>query len=160
LLNIEEAFNNQALGEFLASVNSAGCILQTSKCDHWSSSEISEEEEIYGEPWKFGSYVDLIFSEGSERFSLPSHQEFAAALCTLLKRAPEVSCAADFILRRCYFHQGSPEESSAGFGITFYLYGYGADEQQARSRWDIGMKLVENALLQLSAVLRRTQPGS
>jgi hypothetical protein len=37
-----------------------------------------------------------------------------------------------------------------GFYITFYLFGYGDDEAQARKRWAIGLKVVENIILQLS----------
>jgi hypothetical protein len=34
--------------------------------------------------------------------------------------------------------------------MTFYLFGYDSDEVFARQRWAIGLKLVENAILQLS----------
>jgi hypothetical protein len=39
--------------------------------------------------------------------------------------------------------------------VTFYLYGYGDEEAEARQRWAIALKVVENALLQLSASQRR-----
>jgi len=38
-----------------------------------------------------------------------------------------------------------------GFYITFYLFGYDDDEAQARQRWAIALKLVENAIRQTSA---------
>jgi hypothetical protein len=38
-----------------------------------------------------------------------------------------------------------------GFYITCYLFGYGDDEPQARQRWAIGLKLVENAIRQISS---------
>jgi len=37
-----------------------------------------------------------------------------------------------------------------GFYVTFYLFGYGEDEAQARESWAIGLKLVENAIRQMS----------
>ena len=37
-----------------------------------------------------------------------------------------------------------------GFYITFYLFGYGDDEAQARQRWSIALKLLENVIRQIS----------
>lgn len=153
LLNIEEAHHNQELGEFLASTNSDHSVLETAKCDTWLTRDLTEEEAVYQAEWKFGSYVDLLFSEDALRFSFPDHERFADAASKLLKRAPEVSAAVEFIVRRCAYHVGAAVKD--GFYLTFYLYGYGSDEDEARQRWGIAMKLVENALLQLSAAERR-----
>lgn len=157
LLNLQEAFENQELGEFLASTNSGGSIFETVKCDTWFEEEVTDEEKIFGEPCKFGSYVDLIFHEADPRISLLAHEELAREACELLKRVPPISCAVEFAIRHCYFHEPGKPDSTQGFGITFYLFGYGIDEAESRSRWVIGMKLVENALLQISASRRRAQ---
>jgi hypothetical protein len=154
LLNVQEAFENQEMGQFLAAINSAHSILETLKCDTWLTDKLEEDEQVYGGGWKFVSYVDIIFNSAERRLSLPAHEELAQALCKLLRRAPQISSAAEFALRHCYYHSDD-ENSRQGFGITFYLSGYGADEAEARSRWNIGMKLVENALLQLSATYRK-----
>ena len=157
LLNVEEAHHNQELGEFLVAINSDSSILETAKCDAWLSNELEEEEEIYGAAWKFGSYVDLVFTLEEARYSLSRHQETAERVTTLLKCVPEISAAAEFILRRCYFHPGQDldADSRPGFCFTFYLFGYGDDEDEARRRWGIALKVVQNALLQLSAEQRR-----
>lgn len=160
LLNIQEAFDNQELGEFLAGINSNNSLVETTKCDCWFTQEISEEEKIFGEPAKFGSYIDLIFQEMEQRSSLHTHEEFLRELCGLLKRVPPISSSAEFIIRHCYFHEPGREDSRQGFGVTFYLFGYGADEESARSRWKIAIKLVQNALLQLSAERRRAQKSA
>ncbi|MGH9509417.1 MAG: hypothetical protein ACRD2Q_07585 [Terriglobales bacterium] len=165
LLNVEEARQNRELGEFLVAVNSQASILETAKCDAWVSSEISEEERIYGAPWKFGSYVDLIFREGGARQSLERHQELAESASRLLRRAPEIPAAAEFIVRRCFYHAHSepspappPGDSpQEGFYLTFYLYGYGDDQHDAQRRWGIALKVVENLLLQLSAGHRQAE---
>jgi hypothetical protein len=157
LLEVSETFENQELGEFLAAANSANSICETLKCDTWLSNEMEEEERIFEAAWKFASYVDLIFSQPDPRHSLPAHEQLARSLCELLKRAPEISCAGEFCIRHCYYHEAGAADSRQGFGVTFYMFGYGDDEAEARSRWNIGMKLVENALLQLSAQQRRSQ---
>ncbi len=149
LRHVEEAERVPELGGFLAAVNSPASTLETAKCDVWSSTEINSEEEIFAAPVKYGSYVDLFFSEESLRFSLPDHERFATSLTDLLERAPEIPAAADFLIRRCYYHHAD-DQTKDGFYITFYLFGYDADEAFARQRWAIGLKLAENAILQLS----------
>ncbi len=156
LLNVEEARNHHVLGEFLAAVNSQASILETAKCDAWASEEISEEERIYGAPWKFGSYVDLIFSDEEPRLSVERHQELAESASRMLRRAPEIPAAAEFVVRRCFYHASPAPAPREGFYLTFYLYGYGDDRQDAERRWGIALKMVENLLLQLSATYRQT----
>jgi hypothetical protein len=163
LLEIPEAAENRALGEFLASINAAGGPLQTVKCDTWFSSEISEEEKIYGAPLKYGSYVDLVFTSDEMRRQMAPHEKFARDLCGLLAKAPPISVAAEFVVRRCYVHpaalaagklpaQDAPaSDSYDAYCLTFFLTGYGDEEDEARQRWAIGLKLVENAVLQLAA---------
>jgi hypothetical protein len=158
LLNVAEAHNNRELGEFLASINSGHSILETAKCDTWLSDKMTEEESIYGASWKFGSYIDLIFNAQEPRTSLERHQELAESTSRLLRRVPEIPAAAELVVRRCYYHDPEapdPDVSETGFCVTFYLHGYGDDEAEARQRWAIALKVVENALLQLSATQRR-----
>jgi hypothetical protein len=141
--NIEEARQFPELGAFLGVINSAPK-LESAKCDAWFTTDQQPEDEIFGATGKFGSYVDLVFS-GDRRYSFPSHEKFAQQLTQLLKCVPEIPAMAEIIIRRCYY-----QSDSEGFYITFYLFGYGEDEPQARQRWAIALKLVENALLQVS----------
>ncbi len=152
LPNLEEAGRVPELGEFLSQVNSHGNPLETAKCDAWPSTEINPEEEIFGATHKFGSYVDLLFSDEPKRFSFPEHEGLAKRLTQLLQRAPEIPVAADLLIRRCYYRE--EEGIRDGFYITFYLFGYGDDEIQSRQRWAVGLKLVQNAIRQLSVDLR------
>ncbi|HET7840563.1 MAG TPA: hypothetical protein VFM21_03110 [Terriglobia bacterium] len=169
LLQIEEAHHNRELGEFLSAVNSPGSMLETAKCDTWTTDEILPEEEIYGAPWKYSSYIDLIFSDPHPRLSFEGHQNFSHRLVRLLHKVPEISAAAEFIVRRCSYHRqalsagaavnaapiAAAESSTEGFYFTLYLSGYGDDSDEARRHWGIALKLVENAILQLSATHRR-----
>jgi hypothetical protein len=157
LLDVREAHDNRELAEFLVATNSSLSLFETAKCDTWITDDLTEEEQIFGAAWKFGSYIDLVFSEAGPRFQFEEHEAFAARLVKLLERAPEISAAAEFIVRRCHYHRdGDPEaDSDAGFYLTFYLSGYGDDEDEARRRWNVGLKLVENALVQLSAQQRK-----
>ena len=154
LSNLEEAVRAPELGEFLSKVNSLRSPLETAKCDVWSSTEINPEEEIFEATHKFGSYVDLFFSDEPKRFSFPEHEHLAKRLIQLLQRAPEMPAAVEFLIRRCYFHEPEEvpgqEEIRDGFYITFYLFGFGNDELRSRQNWAIGLKLIGNAIRQMS----------
>jgi len=155
LFEVEEARRVPALGEFLAAMNSPGGILETAKCDAWSGAEINPEEEIFGAACKFGSYVDLLFSDPDSRFAFPQHEKLAGRVTELLKRVPEIPAAAELIIRRCFYHV--EDSIRTGFYVTLYLFGYGDDEPQARQRWAIALKLVENALREVQLTGRTNQ---
>ena len=157
LLDIEEVRRVPELGEFLAAINLPASILETAKCDAWFSTEINPEEKMFGAACKFGSYVDVVFSRASSRFSFAEHEQLVKRATQLLKRVPEIPAAAELIIRRCFFHETSGIRD--GFYVTFYLFGYGDDESQARQRWAIALKLVENALRQISAEVGQAARG-
>ncbi len=146
LLEIEEASQAPELAEFLAAMNSPAGILETAKCDTWSSTEINPEEDIFGATHKFCSYVDILFSQETSRCSFAEHEQFAKRITQLLKRVPEIPAAVELLIRRCFYHAG--DELREGFYITLYVFGYGDDEPQARQRWAIAVKLTENAIRQ------------
>ncbi len=145
LLEIEETRREPALGEFLRAVNTPASCVVTAKCDAWASREITLEEEIYRAACKFGSYADLIFADEEPRLSFARHEALAQRLTALLMKVPEIAASAEFIVRRAYF------DGREGFYVTCYCFGYGDDETAAHKQWSIALKLVENAILQLSA---------
>jgi hypothetical protein len=149
--HIEEAVRIGELREFLLAVNAQISILESAKCDAWSTNEIHPEEEIFGEPWKFGSYVDLLFTNSAARFSFGDHESFLKRLTKLLQSVPEIPASAEFVLRRCHYHQDACVRD--GFYITFYLFGFGEDEAKARAQWAMALSVVTNALAQVSSCL-------
>ena len=153
LLEITETHDNRDLAEFLAVINSAKSIFETAKCDTWVTNELAEEEEIYGATWKFGCYVDILFAETDVQTSLDDHEKFVRSISQLLSHAPDIAAAAEFIVRRCYYNRGQGEVRE-GFGITLYSYGYGDDAMESRQRWAIGLKVLQNAILQISVKQR------
>ncbi len=157
LLYVSEANHYQELGEFLSVANSPKSLFLTAKCDVWLDEELQEAEEIYGAKMKLASYVDILFADASEsgpRFEFERHERIADRLVQLLGRAPQISVAAEFIVRRCYYHLDN-EPVCPGYYLTFYCFGYGDDAEEARKRWGIGMNLVQNALIQLSSEILR-----
>lgn len=149
IAEIEEAVRFPELGEFLPTINAAAGSLETAKCDAWMSREINPEEEIFGQPCKFGSYVDLLFTDTAIRFSFEAHERFVKSVVKLLQCVPEIPASAEFLLRRCFYHEG--DDLRDGFYMTCYLFGYGLDEAKARQQWAMALKLCSNALAQLNA---------
>jgi len=137
------------LAEFLRSINSPRSPFESAKCDAWTTNELSAEEEIFAAAHKFSSYVDLVYSNVEQRQSFDFHEGFARELTNLLRRAPEMRASAEISVRRCFF--GQRGEAREGFYFTLYVNGFGEDEEFARKNWEIGLKLVGNAILQLSA---------
>ena len=146
---IEEATKVPELRDFLVGVNSPKSVLESAKCDAWATTDIHPEEEIFEAPCKFGSYVDLLLSNQSARFSFEDHEALLKRLTELLNRVPEIPASAEFLLRRAYYHEYG--DHRPGFYVTFYLFGYGADEAKARQQWAVALKLVSNAMAQLSS---------
>jgi len=164
LAKIEEAQTFPELGAFLRTLNSPRSIVETAKCDAWPATDLTAEEEIYNASDKFASYVDAVFSGEEARLSLPAHEQFARKLVALLKRAPDMPSAAEICVRRCYFAKdggakdGGAKDGGAQDGAvregcycTIYVSGYGNDPAIARQNWEVALKLVGSAVLQLSS---------
>ena len=145
LNHLPEAASHPELREFLAKLNAKDSQFESAKCDVWSTTEINPEEEIFAEPWKFASYVDLLFSDPDVRNSFARHEQFLKDLTRSLTSAPDIPASTEFILRRCFHRQN--DELSEGFYFTAYVFGYGAGESDARENWYAALKRVAHALL-------------
>ncbi|HMD17547.1 MAG TPA: hypothetical protein VKH18_12850 [Terriglobales bacterium] len=149
MAQIEEAEEFPELREFLRAMNSARSMVETAKCDVWSTTELSPEEELFRASYKYASYVDVVLSNIDARLSLPAHEQFVRKLIELLRRTPETPSAAEVCVRRCYFEEDG--DVREGYYFTLYVSGYGKDDVSARLNWGVGLKLMGNAVLQLSA---------
>jgi hypothetical protein len=146
---VEEAKRFPELANFLKTVNLPVSVVESAKCDAWATDDLSPEEEILGASQKFASYVDLIFSRVDNRQSFPLHERFAKRLIELLRQTPEIASSAELCVRRAYY--AVEKETVEGCYFTTYVSGYGDDEARARQNWEIGLRLVANAVVQLSA---------
>jgi hypothetical protein len=151
LLEVPEACLYPELAEFLGWASSPDSPIETAKCDAWTSRQMTTEDEVFGERCKFGSYVDFLFTAINRRDQFADHERFVQDLSRLLRHAPEIASAAEFIVRRCLDRRGSDPANADCYYITFYLYGYGEDEEEARKRWGIALKMVQNAIIQQSS---------
>ena len=88
---IAEAAHNPALRSFLSAINSKASILQTAKCDTWTSRELAADEEIFGASVKYGCYIDLVPTSDAVRFSFEAQERLAQCLVKLLQRVPEIA---------------------------------------------------------------------
>lgn len=148
LLEVSEACFYPELAEFLGWASSSDSPIETAKCDAWTSRQMTTEDEVFGEHCKFGSYLDFLFAATDRRTRFADHELFVQDISRLLRHAPEMASAAEFIVRRCLDHRTQDATDSECYYITFYLHGYGEDEQQARKSWGIALKMVQNAIIQ------------
>ena len=156
IATLEEVENFPELGEFLGTVNSERSALQSAKCDVWTTTELSAEEEIFHASNKLGSYVDLVFTDIEPRLAFAFHEHFARRLTELLRRAPEIPSSVEVCLRRCFFADAG--ETAEGFYLTVYISGYGSDDKSARWNWGVALKLAENAIEHLSSSAKNDEP--
>jgi hypothetical protein len=155
LLNIEETYDNRELADFLVALNSDHSPFQSAKCDTWFTDDLDEHDLVFGAPMKFGSYVDVVFTDPAQQLDFAANESIASQLTAMLSRIPDFASAAEFVVRRCYFHRdASPDDSDQGFCVTIYVSGYGDEDESARKNWTIGLTVVRNALLQLGARMR------
>jgi len=150
LLEIPEACFYPELAEFLSWASSPDSPIETAKCDAWTSRQMTTEDEVFGERCKFGSYVDFLFPATDRRTQFADHESFVKNLSRLLRSAPDIASAAEFIVRHCVDRR-TEAANSDGYYVTFYLHGYGEDEEEARKRWGIALKMVQNAMIQQSS---------
>jgi hypothetical protein len=163
IADLDEARHFPEIADFLRITNSAGSRFQTAKCDAWFTQELTVEDEPFGTSGKFGSYVDVLFASPVARRSLEQNEACVGSLVRWLQRAPEMPASAEFLVRRCLFaddraEDGRSEDDRAGddrtdaegFYVTCYVFGYSDNEEQARKHWEIALRLLGNALLQIS----------
>jgi hypothetical protein len=141
LTKLDEVQRISELGIFLKAVNTAESLLESAKCDTWSTNQLNPDEDIYDATCKFGSYIDLIFRDSEARFSFPAHENFLKHAIADLRHKPELPARAELLLRRCYFH--AAQQIRDGFYITFYLFGYGEEESTARKNWGLSLKIAQ-----------------
>jgi hypothetical protein len=139
---IVEVLDCPELAEFLRHLNAGDSVFETVKCDRWYSTDIEHAEEIFGGSHKHGSYCDIVFRDPVARQSFLQNEALVRRLVELLEKAPEFPGAAEFVIRRCVFH----DDESEGCAVTCFVTGYATDEERARRQWSIALKLVENAL--------------
>jgi hypothetical protein len=159
LLEIPEAVQYPKLAGFLLELNGEFSPWLTAKCDVWIDNELGEAEDIFDAKLKMCSYVDLVRRSESERFSFEQHEQWVKSATTTLRNMGPHSIACEFIVRRCWYHPevsslragddaATPGEANPvpGFYVTFYLFGYGDDEREARARWEEGLRRVTGVL--------------
>jgi hypothetical protein len=142
---IPEAKSSMELRKFLLRINAATFPLQTAKCDHWLTQDISAEDWFFRSPYKYVSYVDILFTDRARQLCFSDHEMFAGALSGLITAAPEIKATVEIIVRRC-FYASQPDED--GYYFTFYVHGFGETEGQARQQWGIALTLLQNVLVQ------------
>ena len=153
LVGIPEAQQFPALGRFLAEANSPQSAWQTAKCGVWAE-QTDAHGNFYNAGFVHGCYVDLVLARpwAALRESLEEHQRLAEEMARMLGANESLEAIGEIVVRRCYFHrEASPEESDAGYSLTFFLAGYGASADAALECWEQTLAFAGECLLNLQA---------
>lgn len=146
LPKIAEAQDNPELGEFLLEINSPRSAFQTAKCDVWTSDLMDVEDEVFDAACKCCSYIDVLAGDRHFQQDFVKNEKVLKRLALALRPSRNTTASVEFTLRRCYFDLGTPAEEE-GFYFTFYLNGYGRNQEEARRSWVEALKIVQDALL-------------
>ncbi len=163
LAEIPEVTHFPELGSFLHEINRPRALWLTAKCDAWLDDEMGEAEAIYGANWKVCSYVDLVARDENIRFSFERHEQWIKSAARRMSTNDDLATISEFILRRCWYHTetgalgvgdnaeiSGKEKPVRGFYVTFYLFGYGADESLARASWAEGLRRVMSVVTEMN----------
>ncbi len=148
---IPEAARYPELARFLLELNGKFSPWLTAKCDVWIENELGEAEDVYDAKLKMCSYVDIVRRNESERFSFEQHKQWVKSATMRLHNIGPHPIACELIVRRCWYHADSraDDQPVSGFYITLYLFGYGNDGTEARTRWTGGITRVSGVLITL-----------
>jgi hypothetical protein len=148
---LPEAAGSPALQAFLRAVNAPSSPLESAKCDRWIDQEAGSPGIVAA-----GGYIDLIFRDAEKQLSLPAHEAFARDAARRLRdldddgNLPDPSVAAEFVIRRCYYHAEKCRDISRdGYSITLFLNATATDEPMARQLWEDSLRQLTPALLAL-----------
>ncbi len=149
LAKIPEATHYPELAEFLLALNAPSSPWLTAKCDVWFDEELGEAEDIYNARLKMCSYVDLVSRDEAVRSSFERHEQCVKSVARQLSDHDDQPIACELTVRRCWYRTNAPadDEPTPGFYVTLYLFGYGSDEAQARTRWAEGLQRVTSVLI-------------
>lgn len=148
--NIVEAHANLPLRRFLEDLSRPASPFASAKCDTWTTEEFSSAERAAfpATREKFGSYVDLVFARAEFNFHPEHYKQLAGRWAALVGSAP-AAARAEFCLRRCYYQA----QRAWGYYLTVFLFGYGADLQEAEQQWAAGLTALGNSLDRLGRAL-------
>lgn len=126
----------------LLALNAQGSPLLTAKCDLWSASTLSQEEQGFFPTAraKYASYVDVLWLDARLRSSFVAAERQMRCWTSGLRAAENEQASAEVILRACAVN------GEAGFYWSVYVSGFGVDPAAAHRGWG-------EALLQVTAAL-------
>jgi len=131
---IEEAIDHPVLREALLTLNSTPSPVFTAKCDVWTvgSSAIDPDEfDSLAEDSHdgFASYIDVLQLDSGKFASFAFHELWVRDLTRHLQDLNLSKGRVEFVIRP------SIVDARAGYGITLYAAGCGADASSAYKAW-------------------------
>jgi hypothetical protein len=149
---VTEAGAHPALVGVLRRLNAEESPVFTSKCDVWrvNGEEIdSDEFGARAENARFGfaSYIDVVLREPGRFESFEFHELLVGRVTERLRGVELANGRVDLIVR------AAEVDSSAGFGVTVYAAGCGADEATAYAAWKAVLGAAVDATMSVACLV-------
>lgn len=148
---LPETAGRRALREVLLLLNDQESLVFTTKCDWWEldPAEIdplefaAEREAVHA---GLASYVDVIARDAEIFASFERHEAWVKSATQELRAVEGRRCRADLVVRAAQF------EGRAGFGVTLYAAGCGADTGAAEAAWGEALRAAATATMRMAAL--------
>jgi hypothetical protein len=136
---IEEARRKPALRSGLLLLNGAGSQVWTAKCDIWTSSVEQGDDpldpyEMDAEPgstaFGAGSYIDLLPRDFPAPGGLGAQERWLRQVTETLRATLSRAARVELVMRRAQVN------AAAGFGVTWFVEGCGANPVEADRGWN------------------------
>jgi hypothetical protein len=124
----------------LLRLNADGSRVWTAKCDAWVLLEEEKQLDFGAVASGFGAYFDVIARDLNAFVSLAAQMSVARKLKAIAIDLAPVEARAEFVLRPARWHE------QEGYALTVYVYGYGEDEEAARSQWWDALRNIADAV--------------
>lgn len=148
---LSEAAAHPALREALLNLNAERSFVFTSKCDVWklSDPEIDSDEfdSLAAESHAgVASYVDILHRDPDRFASFEFHEKWVRTLVGHLRGTGHSNARVDLVVRSASI------ESFAGYGLTMYTAGCGAEALAAYASWEAVLRLAVDATINLALI--------
>ena len=148
---LKECRRRPALAGLLRTIHLRGRVFRTAKCDAWSTTRLSEDEQMdFQLPFKAGGYVDLLFDRVRLNSSLKDQRQLGRMLEHALCHT-RLSAQVEIAARRCLFHP----RDRWGYYLTIFVHAYGSSRAEAMAEWDRAIQALAEALARASERFRR-----
>jgi hypothetical protein len=138
---IEEARKFPAIAAALRCWNSAGAAMFTVKCDVWNyPAKLFDAFDLNGFAHAHASYVDLVSTDQKVFASFTACERLLRDGTQATQDVEGENARCEWVLRPAQMFGTDSDPALNGFAVTLYVWGYGANPQEAEAACSIALR--------------------